>query len=321
MFSKWALCLCMMFVSFGWRSYAQQPPQPANPVEPQQQPQAKPAPAAPPQEAKPVQPVQQQAPVKKTAKPEAEPDTGDDQFSISLFYWPSPIHPIMRSGKAATLGVPPGNLDFPGDSKPVPGAILSIPVKNGNTLRFSYFRTQGQGNTVAASDLSFFGVGYSKGDYLSAGYNLQNAKISLDFLSWPGPQQESTWRLKTFWEVQYTTVRWSIDAPLKPTVDSAGNLLETSTRGSNWFVYPSFGLGVEKPLSRHLRWEAKASGFAIPHFPVVGDAETFAAYRMGHVEVQIGARVFHFKTSPRREEYIRGTLPGAYVSLRLYSKH
>jgi len=323
------LCLCLLLLSQGWRSYAQpqqpaeQKPTEAKPAPPAEQKptEAKPAPPAEqkPTEAKPAQPAEKKAAEKKRVRPAGQPDSSDGQFSFAPLYWIGRTHPLMRTGRAAAAGVS-SDLDFPGKNTPVLGGVVSFPAGNDDTLRVSYFRTQGQGDTVAGKDLSFFGVAFSTGDYLSVGYTLQNAKISLDYVSWPGPARATSFRLKTLWELQFISFQPNIYAPFKATEDSSGNTIETFATMNKWFIYPSFGLGIEKALSQHVRVEVKASGFAIPHLPTVWDAETLVACRVKHFEVLFGARAFHFKTSPKREEYVRATLPGAYAGIRWYPK-
>jgi hypothetical protein len=64
----------------------------------------------------------------------------------------------------------------------------------------------------------------------------------------------------------------------------------------------------------------KGSGFAFPHRAALWDTEGFLAYRSGSFELDIGAKAFHFKTSPARPEYVFATIPGAYVGIRWYPK-
>jgi hypothetical protein len=284
----------------------------------QVQPQAQP-PAQPPQQ--PAQQAEQQQtapqPPPKPATEERPWDTSDGAFSFSLFYWLNPGHPVMRTGKLSPVGAN-WDLNFPGKNRPTPGAMLGIPLGRYHTLRLSYFRTQGRGGTVATHDSFFFGTSFSKGDVLSARYTLMNGKISLDYVSWPFPVGDRRLRIKTLWEVQYTSIRSTIDAPLKGTTDSDGNFVDTRGFGQNWFIYPSLGMGLEAFLTRHFRWELKGSGFAIPHHSTIWDAESFFAYRGGKLEVMFGGKAFHFKTSPKRENYVHDTLPGAFVGLRWY---
>ena len=89
---------------------------------------------------------------------------------------------------------------------------------------------------------------------------------------------------------------------------------------TNWFIYPSFGVGIEEMLSKHARFEAKTSGFAFPHRATVWDAEALLAYRMGPIELFAGGGAFYFKTSPKQENYVRAMLSGAFAGIRWYPK-
>jgi hypothetical protein len=120
--------------------------------------------------------------------------------------------------------------------------------------------------------------------------------------------------------VQYVNIRSGIAAPYSPTEDSSGNAIQTSGNGSNWFISPSLGMGVEIMASKHVRFEAKGSGFVIPHHFTVWDAEAFLAYKSGQFEIDIGGRAYHFKTSVQRPEYLIATIPGVYVGIRWFPK-
>lgn len=290
------LCLCVLGTGF-----AQQPAPPL------------------PQPGPPAQTQPPAAGTKTAPAAEQQPDTSDGQASISLFDWLTPSHPYMQTGRSAATGVV-ANLTYPSQAaKQSPGLILSFPVGKNNTLRMSYFRTQGHGNTSPTETLNIFGGTFNPGDYLSVGYTLQNAKISLDYLSWPFPIKGNL-RVKTLWEVQYTTIKTTLDAPLAPTTDSSGNAVQTTGTGSNWFIYPSLGMGLEYFISKHFRWEASGSGFAFPHRSAIWDAETLLAYRSGQFEIIFGAKGFHFKTSPKRDEFVHDTLAGGFVGVRYYPK-
>jgi len=111
-----------------------------------------------------------------------------------------------------------------------------------------------------------------------------------------------------------------VNAPFAPIQDSAGNFIQTSGTGTKWFIWPSLGMGVEIMASKHFRFEARGSGFAIPHRSTIWDADAFFAYKTGQFEIDFGGKAFHFKTSPKGEEYLRATMPGAYVGIRWYPK-
>jgi hypothetical protein len=274
----------------------------------QQQPPASP-PAAPPSSA-PVPQAQRETPL----------NTSDAQISLQLFYWLDFSAPDLHGGKA-NVGPYPGELKYPGRAKPAPGAVVSIPAGRNNTIRVSYFRVQGDGNASANANLTLFNTDFAPGDYLVTRYTLQNVKISYDFLSYPYPADPARFRLKTLWEVQYTTIQSSIDAPLKTVqVDASGNPISNTATGSRRLIYPSLGLAIEKALTPHFRVEARASGFAFPHRATIWDADASAVFRTGPYEVAAGVKAFHFKTSPQNPQYFAATFPGAYVAIRYYPK-
>jgi hypothetical protein len=243
-------------------------------------------------------------------------DTSDGQISLAPFYWIDTAHPVMRTGALTPATDRPSELDYPGKNKRTPGAILSVPAGENNTIRISYFRMQGSGATTAPKDLKIFGGDYDKGTLIAPGYTMQNFKASLDYLSWPFPMKDRRFRFKTLWEVQYTSIQTTIHAPVLEAADAS----LSPTKKSNWFVYPTFGVGVEEMLTKHFRVEVKASGFAFPKRSTLWDGEGIAAYRAGQIEFFGGGKGFHFKTSPKREEYIKATLYGAFVGVRWYPK-
>jgi hypothetical protein len=287
-------CMCFWFAGALWaQGTAQQ--QPTNPPAPQQQPASAPSGSL------------------------ERPSTGDAQVSLELSYWLTRGTPNLRGG-AGDTNLFPGNLNYPGTSKATPGIVLRFPAGRENTLRFSYFRTQGDGSSVEGNTVALFGTSYAPGDYLATRYKVQDAKISWDYLSFPFPVDPARFRLKTLWGVEYTSIQTSIDAPLKvAAVDSTGAPISNTATGTRWFIYPSLGLGIEKALGR-IRFEGSASGFAFPHRSVVWDAEGSAVYRMGRFELVAGLKAFHFKTSPQKDQYLYATLSGAYVGMRWYPK-
>jgi hypothetical protein len=270
------------------------------------------------------QPTNSPAPQKQPAPaPSASQEsltTGDGQLSVELSYWLTRGTPSLKGG-AGDTNLLPGNLTYPGTSKATPGIVVSFPAGRENTLRISYFRTQGDGSTTETGNVDLFGTAYAPGDYLATRYKLQDAKVSWDYFSFPFPVDPSRFRLKTLWEVEYTSITTSIDAPLKTVaVDSTGAPISNTATGTRWFIYPSFGLAIEKALFQHFRVEGRASGFAFPHRSVVWDAEGSAVWRTGQFEVVAGVKAFHFKTSPQKDQYLFATLSGAYVGMRWYPK-
>lgn len=261
--------------------------------------------------------AQQQAPA---AQAEIPLNNSDGQLSIQVFYGLVFGDPLLRGG-AANVGPYFGDLKYPGVPKLSPGVEVSIPAGKNNTMRLSYFRMQGNGNTYANNNLTLFNTDFSPGEFLASSYTLQDIKLSFDYLSYPYPPDPSRLRLKTLWELNYITVLSNINAALAPVVDDAnGTPISNDAEGTRWFIYPSFGLAIEKAMTNHIRFEARASGFAFPHHPVLWDADASAAYRLGRYEVAVVAQAFHFKTSPQNSQYVSATFPGVYLAFRYYPK-
>src|SRR5690348_6063180 len=110
---------------------AQQPTQPADQTPPQSNPTSSPS-----------QPVFEQ----RQKKPPVEPYIIEDGgFSLEPMYWLNRAQPTLRGGADATAY---GNLDYAGDANPSIGGEIGIPAGRSNTLRLSYFRTQGNANST-----------------------------------------------------------------------------------------------------------------------------------------------------------------------------
>ena len=169
---------------------------------------------------------------------------------------------------------------------------------------------------------------YNPGVLISTNYRLQDLKLSFEYLTWPYPVESRHFRLKTLWQVQYVNVVTGFDAPLLPLtttggaalIGSNGQPVDYQAAGSRWFISPTLGLGATEYLSKFVRLELNASGFAFPRSWTIWDSDGSLNFRFGHFEVGGGVRAFHFKTSTNATFYIRGTLIAPQVWLRWYSK-
>jgi hypothetical protein len=174
----------------------------------------------------------------------------------------------------------------------------------------------------------FGGQTYIAGTLVSTDYKLQNVKLSFDYLTWPYPVESRRFRLKTLWQVQYTSVRAGFDAPLLPLTDSSGNPLidangnpiSYAATESKWFITPTLGLSATEFFTRNIRFEASADGFTIPHHSTLYEGESTINVRVSHFEVRGGAKLFHYKTSPGQDFYMRGTLASVFFGIRWYSR-
>jgi hypothetical protein len=252
------------------------------------------------------------------AKPPADPQIIEDGgLSIEPIYWLNRQQPTLKAGATALV---PGNFDYSGQAKYSLGGEIGIPAGRANTLRFSYFRVLGNSNATLAAPQTIFSESFNAGDYMSGGYRLQSAKISWDYLSYTWYKHSTKIRFKTLYELQYVTISTTLVAPFKPiTTDASGNEDDNLANGSKNLFSPSLGGEFEGEWGKHLRWELKASGFGLPHWANIGDAQGLIAVRVGDaVEIMAGERVFHFKNSAKGDQYFADTLQGAFVGVRYY---
>lgn len=248
-------------------------------------------------------------------------------YWISVSAWLPTETPTIDKGHAAAFTQ--GSLTkLQGKPKFTQGAEVGIALGLHNALRLSYFESRAAGDFNSTTDLVLWSQGYPAGNLVSTNYKLQNFKLSFEYLTWPYPVESRTFRLKTLYQLQYTSVRTIFDMPLLPLVDSTGapladangNPLSYAGQGTRAFFAPTLGVGVAKYVSRNFRMEANATGFAIPHHTTIWDADASANFRAGHFELRVGAKAFHYKTSTQAEFFVRQTMASAFVGLRWYSQ-
>lgn len=275
--------------------------------------------AQPPQQTTPEQTAPQQTAAAAARTPPAPKETPSTVntgggWSIEPIYWLTTVHPVVRAGAADTQ-TEPGNFDYPESSKYAPGGVISMPLGKTGSLRFSFFQTNQTSNTSAGGNLNLFGTAIGSGDFLSTYYRIRDYKLSYDYLTYFYHRGSADFRVKTLWEFQFLDVANTVD---DSSPNSDGTFTVNTASGTRSIIYPSFGVGFEGTLSRHFRFEAKGSGFAFPHRAVIGDSEGSLGLRFGHLEFIVGARAFYFKTSPKKDEYVRGTIYGPYAGIRYY---
>jgi hypothetical protein len=254
-------------------------------------------------------------------------EPGETGFYVGLYVWLPQQQPSFNKGHGSDF-TDSSFLTFQGQPKYAEAAEIGIAVGLHNAITLSYFQDQAAGDFTNSQELVVWNQTYPAGNLISTNYRLQNAKVTFDYLTWPYPVQYSKFRLKTKYGVSYTNIKSGFDMPLVPTTDSAGNpLLDANgnpisyaASGSHWFILPSLGINVSEYVTRHLRLEGNVSGFAIPHHSTEWDADGSINFRTGHLELRVGAKAFHFKTSPTADFFMYGTQASAFVGMRWYSQ-
>jgi hypothetical protein len=238
----------------------------------------------------------------------------DPLWTFGLFYWmPSFGNPKLRGGAGAADFETLGPLGKP---KYAPEAELAIRVTNEDVIRLTVFETTGRSTSVAPAALDLFGTGIASGDFITDQYRVESAKASFEDLLYPFGRTAKL-RFKTLWEIQATKITLNTDAPFDT---SSGNGTFPSVSGSRFMVLPAFGGAVQYAASSRLRFEARVSGFGIPHHAETADAEGALAYRVNHAEIVLGGKLYDWKTSPKNTEYFHAMLAGAFVGLRWVGK-
>jgi hypothetical protein len=247
----------------------------------------------------------------------AVPDYPDPRtLTIGAFYWiPAPgKEPSYYGGSQA-----PDYETLTNWGKPhnIPGIEVVFPITRTGELHFEYFRGKGDGNqNTSVPNLDVFGAGYVQGNYLATQYQFQSAKLYLDDLLFPHKFPVAKFRLKSLWEVEWVSIKGTIDAPIVDATLAAEDLAADSANASRQIILPTFGLAVEYALSPHILLRATLSGFGIPHHSDLADAEATISYRHGMWELRGGGKALHFKSSPNTDEYVAATVVGAFVGVR-----
>lgn len=236
-------------------------------------------------------------------------------------------NPTLDKGRAS--GITTSSLaTFQGRPKLGESAEIGFALGLHNALVVSGFNTRSAGDFTSTTALTLWNQTYNPGVLISTNYQLQELKLSFEYLTWPYPVKSRHFRLKTLWQVQYLNINTGFDAPLLPItgpsggplIGSNGSPISYQAAGSRWFVSPTLGLGVAEYFSKFVRLELNGSGFAFPRSWTLWDTDGSINLRFGHFELGGGVRAFHFKTSTNGPFYIRGTMIVPQVSLRWYSK-
>lgn len=229
-------------------------------------------------------------------------------FSIGLSDWvTSSASAGLHAGSQAILP-PPHELTLPGKPYRAYGVLVTLPMKGSSRLEFSYDTLNANGNILAPTDLGLFGGVIAQGEPLHTTYSVRHLKMSYNFLTYPNPPQDAKLRIKTLWEFHYLQ--------LKPGVTATVSAPDQPVTQSQRIILPAVGLGLEYVMSKHFRLEMRGSGMAFPHRSTLGDAEGDAVVRLGSIEIFVGGKFLHFKTSPKSDTFMSGTIWGPDAGVR-----
>jgi hypothetical protein len=234
------------------------------------------------------------------------PDSDANGFSIGASYW---LTGGSASLLAGTQSVDPAiqNLVLPTPDSRSPGVRITTPAGKYNRIEISGFQTNTNGSSTAKQDLFLLGNPFTLGDKLQINYKIRNVKATWNYLMYPAPPTSKI-RFKALFGFEYIGVKTTISAPLDTNA--------TTSSGSRNVFLPTLGVGMDIVANKHVRLEVNPSAMAFPHrsYVVDGDASIVVSY--SHVELVGGGRYLHFRSSPKNDQYVRGTLTGPYVGVR-----
>jgi hypothetical protein len=240
-------------------------------------------------------------------------------FSVSLFYWKPSDGDARLAGGRLSPDPPAQTIDLVGKPKDTPGIILTFPTGRSNRLELSFWEARSSGSTTPTIAHTSFGQSFDRNEFLTTENRVRSVKISWNYLSYPYPPLDSKFRLKTLWEIQYVQARPVITAPFtaEPAQGDTPALPALRAMASRKVILPTVGLGVEYiPSIKHFRVEAKGSAMAFPGKSQIWDTEASAVARAGNFELYVGAKRFHFRTSPGSDQYVEGNLWGPFAGVR-----
>jgi hypothetical protein len=251
---------------------------------------------------------------------------GESGFWIGLEGWVPREQPIFNKGNGSNF-TDSSYIVMQGTPKYAAKIEAGAAVGLHNTLKFSYSEFRASGDFTTPVDVVAFAQTYTAGSYVSTNYKVQNIRLSYEYLTWPYPVGSRKIRLKTLWQVQYTGIAATFDAPLdyydsngNLILDSSGNPINLSASRTKQIFSPEFGLGLSYYPSRHFRIEMEGSGFGWPHKYYIWDGDVALNMRVtNHFEVRAGGRGFGFKTSTSSDYFLKGNFPGVFVGVRWYS--
>jgi len=228
-------------------------------------------------------------------------------LSIGAYDWLPSGGPSMRGGVNPTDNTS-HDLVLPKRPRRAYGVVVTFPTKGNTRLEVSYLTLSGSGASTAPRDIGLFGGTIPQDEPLASDYTLRHLKMSWNYLTYPNPPQDAKLRIKTLWEFHYLrtypTVTETVTAPDVPLIDSQRIML------------PAVGLGLEYVPSKHFRLEVRGSGMAVPHHSTLGDTEGSAVVRIRSLEIFVGGKFLHFKTSPKSDTFMRGTVWGPDAGVR-----
>jgi hypothetical protein len=290
-------------------SFSQQPPQAAPPAASQ----SVPAPDTTPGQ----NPGGAPAPATAAAPPSKVPDYPDPRTVVFGIYG---LYSFTGNGPNIVGGQPAALLNayetLNGIGRPyriIPSFVVGMPVTRTGMLYAEFERYHGEANQTLTRDTFVDAFAFTSGQSISSTYHIVTARIYLDDLMFPHKFPVTKLRFKSIWGLRYITLTDTVDSPDADTV--AGLPGSSFQLGTNYILLPEIGAAMEYAVAPHVLFRVDGAGFGIPHHSDLGEASAMLSLRKNNLEIQVGAKMLHFKTAPHKEEYEEATFVTPFVGL------
>ncbi len=191
---------------------------------------------------------------------------------------------------------------------------FSIPITRTGTLYAEFQRYHGWADQTLGAPTYVDTYNFLAGDTIHTTYHIITGRIYLDDLLFPEKFPVPRLRLKSIYGIRYISVTQSVDSASE---DATAGLPGSSYNiGTNFIMFPEFGLATEYAVSPHVLFRVEGAGFGFPHHADLYDAAATLSVRKKNLEFLAGVKDLHFKTTPQKEEYETGSFITPFIGIR-----
>lgn len=196
----------------------------------------------------------------------------------------------------------------------IPQYEFSLPITRTGTLYAEFQRYHGWADQTLGGPTYVDSYNFVSGDTMHTTYHIITGRIYLDDLMFPHKFPVSRLRFKSIWGIRYISVTQTVDSS---TEDATQGLSGASFNlGTNYIMFPEFGIAPEYAITPHVLFRVDAAGFGFPHHADMYDAGASLSFRRKNLEILAGVKDLHFKTTPQKEEYVTGTFITPFIGIR-----
>jgi hypothetical protein len=261
-----------------------------------------------------------QTPVSAPPAASKEPDYPDQRsffLGISGLFTLKNNGPDIRGGlPAAQSGIYESLAGIGTPYRFVLQGEAGIPVTRTGTVYADFERFHGDRTQTLTQSPFLDAIQFNTGDDMRSSFQVTTGRVYLDDLLFPHKFPVARLRFKSIWGLRYVSTQQTVISSAEDTV--LGSPGASFGVGTGYILFPELGLGMEYATSRHTLFHVDGEGFAIPHRSTIGEGNATFSWRHENLELVMGVKALHFKTSPQKEEYMLGTFVTPFVGFRWY---